>query len=648
MVNWKMKNRKKLLAVAVAALIILLALASNLVILSNVQAQSYFGVLPCSYQIFMISSTTYAQSCNGGAILDESTDAAGVIDDAIGNLTGGGKIFIHAGIYTLTTARIILGANNVASIGTQSVNNIELYGEGEASTVLVAGTNLNAIMLDLYQVKGWYIHDLAFNGTRSSQSDSGSGNPYLEGISLFNTNNTLIENVYVHDQKTYCVYVYGYNDQVAHSWIQNCNADGLLSAGGGSDIFFTDNLVDGASDVGIDISGSSGGANVTRMVVTSNVIKNINLGVSPFSLNSGTAIGMGDNGNAAQIVVADNAIGYCAGYGIAWVGKNLYNIIIEHNNIYKCKAGIYFKQTLNLQIIGNVIDDNTGSSNAYGIAILAGAFNSANILISGNIINGTSNTAIIQINGISGTNPIMGAEVTGNYVYSGPGTSNQFNGILLEYCNFTTVTGNVVLGEATNYGSGAVLDNANVTQITGNLFYNLAYGLQISQSSSHYSSENHVTSNIFKSDGTGINLQGNGNAIIGNSFLNVTTKISSSTVGPTPIINNQGYNPLGHIASPWVNSGALIASTISDSGGTGNPTNATTYTVNNSPKLITVYCATAYGAGDSALTIYVDGSEIVNLNPSVAGLQWSWTLQPGETFKVTYSPTSIKIYVSGQ
>ena len=604
------------------------------------------GTNPCSYQIFIISATTYAQSCNGGGILDQSTDAAGVIDDAIGNLTSGGKIFIHAGTYTLTTTRINLGAGNVASIGTLSVNNIELYGEGEGATILVAGTNLNAVMLSVTNANGWYIHDLALNGARASQIATGSGNPYLEGISLYNSNNDIVSNVYVHDQKTYGIYVYGVNDKVTNSWVQNNNANGLMSVGG-SDIVFSGNLIDGASDVGIDLGGNSGGANVSRIIAQGNLIKNVNLGISPWGLNSGTAIGLGDNGNVNQATVIGNSIAYCSGYGISWVGKQLENVVVSDNNIYKCKAGIYFKNTLDLQITGNIIDDLNGPAiSAPGITVFPyNNVNVATLRISDNILSGTENSVAIQVNGVSGSSPIVGAVINGNYISSGPGTSNQFTGIYVKYCDFTIINGNYVVGPSTEYGSGIDLSDANATNVSGNTLYDLDYGLQISPVSSDYSIETQITSNIFKSLANGIYVEGNGNDIFGNSFLNITSgadRIYQYDAQSTRIVNNLGYNPVGHITNPWVSSGALI----SDSGGSAFPTNSTLYTVNNSPKVIMVVIKASYGT--SKLTIEIDGTTVVSLTPTV-GDSYTFTLAYGETFYITYDNTSnTGIYVSGQ
>jgi len=195
------------------------------------------------------------QDCSTGSILFYSANTAAVINHAIGYLTNGGKIFIKAGTYTFTTTPINLGNGNFAAVGTTSVSGIELYGEG-SSTILNAGTNMNGAVIGVLNANNWYIHDLQINGNRASQSGSGGAPPYLNGIWIINSANTTIEHCYVHDTKTVGIYlVSGNSDAILYNNVVNNNANGI-QVGWSTNDLIQGNTVNGASDVGISISGS--------------------------------------------------------------------------------------------------------------------------------------------------------------------------------------------------------------------------------------------------------------------------------------------------------------------------------------------------------------------------------------------------------
>jgi hypothetical protein len=90
--------------------------------------------------IFTDGTTTYWENCDNGAIRYSSTSVAGVINDAIGNLTGGGEVFVKAGIYTLTTDAIEL------------LSNVTVIGEG-SSTIFV-----NAMPYHNFYTPKWGAH----------------------------------------------------------------------------------------------------------------------------------------------------------------------------------------------------------------------------------------------------------------------------------------------------------------------------------------------------------------------------------------------------------------------------------------------------------------------------------------------------------
>lgn len=112
----------------------------------------------------------------------------------------------------------------------------------------------------------------------------------------------------------------------------------------------------------------------------------------------------------------------------------------------------------------------------------------------------------------------------------------------------------------------------------------------------------------------------------------------------TSILNNTGYNPLGPIAGPFVSS----SDTILDSGGSSTPVNATTMTVWESPKLITVTIGSSWTSAHT-LIIEVNGIQVLSTTtPAANTTVFQETLQPGHTFYIQYQSNKASFHVSGQ
>jgi len=220
-------------------------------------------------------------------------------------MTSGGKIYVAPGTYTLTSAPINLGGGNWAAVGSTSVSNIELYGAGNSS-ILQLGTNANGAVIGGVNMNHWFIHDLQVNGNRAGQSDSGASPPYLICIFMYDSSNDLLEHLYIHDCKTYATQIGpGSGDDILDSQAANNAANGFMTYGDSNGVI-EGNTVNGASDVGIDISGS--GTTSTNMLCTGNWVYNVNLGVSPWGLNTGIGIMAGDNGPTQNVTISNNYI----------------------------------------------------------------------------------------------------------------------------------------------------------------------------------------------------------------------------------------------------------------------------------------------------------------------------------------------------
>src|SRR5262249_5394403 len=87
------------------------------------------------------------------------------------------------------------------------------------------------------------------------------------------------------------------------------------------------------------------------------------------------------------------------------------------------------------------------------------------------------------------------------------------------------------------------------------------------------------------------------------------------------IVNNAGYNPVGHIAQPWPASGGDLTNSVA--AGHAAPPTGTVYTVRKSPQ-----------------TIVIDGGAVsrISLNGINTGLTAGvFKLGVGETIALTYS-----------
>ncbi|MGD0424207.1 MAG: right-handed parallel beta-helix repeat-containing protein [Candidatus Bathyarchaeia archaeon] len=467
----------------------------------TVQVGAAALVKPCSIQIFSDGTYTYMQGCSTGALLFNSTLAANVIDDAIGNLTAGGKLFIKAGTYTFTTTPINMGSGNVAAVGTTSVSNIELFGEGN-STILSAGVNMNGMVIGVHGGGGWYIHDLQINGNRVSQSASGTGTPQLNGIYLALSNNDVVERCYVHDNKGVGIAVGGTSERILNNYIANNNANGII-LNSGSDYVIQDNIVNGASDVGISISGLSSGP-VSNVICTENIVSNINLGISPWGGGSGIGITVGDQGYGVNVTISLNRIYETTNaiesapllspfYG------NDEHVLISGNQIHSASShGIHAESTTDLSILGNVIDYVAN----YGIWT--------------SMITGLSikDNTITNITFATGTGIYIGSSLTEYATVSGNLVIGAYYGIYDYQVAYALIGNNHVEGgQSQIYTSGG-----NTSIVRNNLLNALNYAIKLDTGSDHSSA---IGNTIYLAAGNKIGIVVNGlNCVVsGNTIL---------------------------------------------------------------------------------------------------------------------------------
>jgi hypothetical protein len=579
----------------------------------------------CSFLIFADGSMIYAENCDTGVIAYSGTVASTIVNEAINALTSGGRIFIKAGTYVFTTTPISLPTGDEAAIGTTSNSNIELYGEGN-STILRAGTNMNGAILGVANVGGWYVHDLQVDGNRMHQSAVGDSAPGLIGMEFYGTNHVRIERCYVHDNKTYGIYVTDYgSDVVSGNYLLDNlsnNLDIYAGPNGGSDYLVQGNIVVGSSDVGLDISGYDASTYISNVVCTGNIVERADLGLDPWGLNSGVGISAGDTGPARNVTISDNQV-YGAARAISDGGVTaaypsydvqvLGNLVGESTGI-GIHADFYTRTTL---IEGNYVNLPRASGGALAIVTEPSAVDAS---IVGNDVNASATSGdLLYIRSPSGL-------IESNYVEGGGGTSIKV------YGQQTLVADNVV--KDPGYTGIEVETGADGAQIIGNSVY-APRGSSGGALIYVYSMYDSISANRVRSapsNGGGIRLASSavGVFVTDNDVRNNTAPYQIQDGGEKTVIeNNAGYNPIGYISSP-ISSGGI---TLVDSGSSSTWTSGTTYTNWESPK-------TLYISGGRVTAIVVDGQVLYTTATSV-----SITLQPGDTFSITFSSApTIKVF----
>jgi parallel beta-helix repeat protein len=279
-----------------------------------------------------LNTTTLSPEQTAGEI----TDAFELIEQALD--VGQTKIYLPAGNYSVSQRISIANRTDV-----------EIYGDGSASTILRLGDNVRQTVLSLDTVDGVYIHDLQIDGNRFNQPYSPPTPHYLgavpiSGIGAWNCSNILIEDCFIHDCRVFGVTHSKCTDcKVLNNSIQNCDANGVNidNASGGSRTVVRGNTIDGASDVGIT------GSDAVDYTVENNLIRNILLDTSPFEQN--THIGL----------ACESAASGCK------------NCNYSNNTIENVTGGIWVENTVGLTAIGNLICGIASPINSHAINIEA-------------------------------------------------------------------------------------------------------------------------------------------------------------------------------------------------------------------------------------------------------------------------------------
>jgi len=409
-----------------------------------------------------------------------------------------------------------------------------------------------------------------------------------------------------------------------------------------SNYLVEENTVSGASDVGISIGSIDVGVPISNALCMGNTVESINLGVSPFGVNSATGIYVGDNGYATNVTVSGNYIA-SASYGItsssAGGSSTNQDILISGNTIQSTTTdGIFASKTIFLRILANFIDISTGTA-----LLVASSVTDASI--SGNQIrneNGAGSTIDIVIGApntqVSGNN----VEGGGTSIYS-VATTNIIGNTLLDP---------IFVGINLDTGStGSIVDGSNfVYQNPGGCGYCAAVRINVASTTI---SNNHIVGFVgiwLTSSASNASIQGNDLRNSTNPISGEPFRYSAPTATGLIFTGNAGYNPQGTIASPFVPGGNYVL----DAGGVAEPVNASAMTVWESPKNITVVIGSTWtsptGGNAHTLVIEIDGTQIVSTNEPATDTVYTFNLTPGQTFYIQYQSTNspVTFIVSGE
>lgn len=597
-------------------LIILAIIAGNLVLSTGVRnlsdLENKFGIqpstpvevaiLPCTFEVFIVSGLTTAQNCGTGAILIQSTNASATISDAIGDDTEGGLVFIRNGFYSIS-GQITLKSN------------VTLAGEGNA-TVLQQAPNRNIAMIYGNGVSDVVIRDLTLDGNAAHETSDGTGqNTYL--IRFDNSYRPQVRNTFLRNGYSYGYLCYACTDPIiSNNIVANIQEDAIglhyFTVGG----IIRDNVVTGSSDVGITVLSTA------RTIIEGNNIHDISQSVDPFPSNDHQCISLQPSqANVTDTIISGNTLNNCPGYGgaINVGGASTYYAVettISGNTITNC-GGIYLAHSDFTVVVNNLID-----TSSYTALVAYSPI--AHLTVSGNVFRNIAN-ASVDFDG-------MQALITGNLF-----SHVLLNSIQLYGTSDVVIAQNIFDRQDKNaiyLGSGG---NTHVIIKDNDIYGNATYlDIQVTGNSSDVL----IQGNMIR--GAQILNQGTNDVIVNNDVSGLSNSIQDSGTG-TVIEANEGYNPKGNIASPFVSSG----NTIKDSGGASTPVNATTMTVWESPKIINIIIGSGWTPAHT-LVIKIDGTQLIATTAPVANTVYSFTLNPGETFYIQYQRSQATFVVSGE
>lgn len=170
------------------------------------------GVRECVYTIATDGTTTYAQSCDTGAILSSGTDADSVIQSALNAMSSGGMLFIKKATYsantpiTITYSGTTIDSDGATIRATADVGASAMLSASDKSNITVRNIVLDAnnVARRTLMIVGDTvdISNITVENVETKNTISGFIWPGLRISAAFSggtASNVVVNNVYVHD-----------------------------------------------------------------------------------------------------------------------------------------------------------------------------------------------------------------------------------------------------------------------------------------------------------------------------------------------------------------------------------------------------------------------------------------------------------------
>jgi parallel beta-helix repeat protein len=362
-----------------------------------------------SYIVFIKGDKCYAKNGMTGHIEFGPGDASTVIQSAINALgTAGGKIFIKAGSYSITS-----------SIST-STSKISLVGEG-ASTILtinVGGSGNYGLT--------FYGGNIVISGLYLKSTDGSSG------IKIRDNSNVLIEKT-TFESLSYGIYSWGSEVNVI---ISRCIFTSMSSPSifidGSKNIAVHNCIFRNCNSIGVYVAGSP-----YNVEICGNIFVDVNLNLQYYA-----PIVVRPTGNGSQVLVTNNIIKFTTnptvtanGILISGEYSSAYSItrfivvgnILDGGAFSNCNAGIYLHgySASYLTVANGLIENNHAHNWKYGIVLTY----CTDIAVIANKIENCSSAAIYisaSTNYIIRHNIGYVTENCGTATFSGDGTTTTF------------------------------------------------------------------------------------------------------------------------------------------------------------------------------------------------------------------------------
>jgi len=557
------------------------------------------------------------QACGSDKILWYSSNASAVFNAAVRDLASG-TIFVRNGTYSITNA-INLRSNLIVT------------GESWGAVLHMAGTS-DLHIFNVTNVSNVTITNLHFDGNSQTATGSGASNCliYVGNAAKYIT----IDHNYFSDAWNVAVAVTGEPSPehivTTNNLVTNAVGEGIHY----SNVHYgliSHNEVAYGSDLGIALQTSRNSPfGIADVTVSDNFVHDISGTLPAWHLAESVHAcynlqSVSNLINSTDVTFIGNNGTNCPGYGFYNIKLSGYSVrlTVADNHFTNVGTGIYIEATDYAVVTGNTVSVSTAQG-IYGDASTWHPTITSNVLT--NI--GSSGIEMSGFHGNIADNQF--SHINGDAIWTN-GQDYNIEGNDIAYINTEGIV---------TYSSNNTIES---NEILGNPGY---YMIDVEGANNRIS-----LNTIIANRGYGVKVGAGPTWITNNDFTNDAVPITDNVVTTTTIIGNKNYNPLGAIRYPFVNGttniicDGVLCKGVAVKGIT--PANSTSLTVTESPKLIEVSIIASYGT--STLSIWIDSKEVITAITPPLGTTYSYYLQPGETFKITWhATTDTKFYVFGE